>query len=148
MLVHSVLILSSINEVLFFLKNKKNIRDWVGNCYYSLFIAIITILSYSYINPNYKTFLLGIIFLLKSLLLLGIASDLRNHFSTNWKKPSIPIGLAILFSISLSGYIELNSILIKIIIITTSLSYILLVLEFKKLNKHYKSIKILRRRLE
>lgn len=144
--------LSSIIEALFFLQNSKSMKAWNWYLYYTLFIAIITIFSSPYIQKNYTISVLGFISLCQSLLLLSLATDLRNHDSAHWAIPARSSGLAILFSIiliihSVFDFIPTNFI-IGGIFMMISLSYILLVSEFKKLNKHYKSIKILSRELK
>ena len=86
------------------------------------------------------------------LLLLSLATDLRNHDSVHWAIPARSSGLAILFSIILIAHSVFDliptSFIIGGVFIMIALSYILLVSEFKKLNKHYKSIKILSRELK
>ena len=144
--------LSSVTGVLFFLQNSKSIKTWNWYTYYSLFIVIITILSYLYNQEAFTIPLLGYLSLGQSLLLLSLATDLRNQSSVDWIIPARPSGLAILFSVMLIIHPVSNFIPIVLIIagifIMIALSYILLVSEFKKLNRHYKSIKILSRDLK
>ncbi|WP_411898306.1 hypothetical protein [Elizabethkingia occulta] len=144
--------LSSIIEALFFLQNSKSIKAWNWYLYYTLSIAIIITISYPYTHENYTTSILGLISLCQGFLLLSLATDLRNHDSVHWAIPARSSGLAILFSIILIAHSVFDliptSFIIGGVFIMIALSYILLVSEFKKLNKHYKSIKILSRELK
>ncbi|CAI9686528.1 hypothetical protein HZQ11_15965 [Elizabethkingia anophelis] len=143
--------LSSVIGILFFLQNSKSIKVWTWYTHYSLFIGIITC-SYLYNQGAFTISLLGYISLSQSFLLLSLATDLRNQSSVDWIIPARPSGLAILFSVMLVVYPIFDFIPIALIIaglfIMISLSYILLVSELKKLNRHYKSIKILSRDLK
>lgn len=144
--------LSSVSGILFFLQNSKSIKTWNWYIYYSLFMVIITSLSYLYNQGAFTIPLLGYISLGQSLLLLSMATDLRNQSSVDWIIPARPSSLAILFSIMIVAHPVFDLIPIIIIIvglfIMIALSYILLVSELKKLNRHYKSIKILSRDLK
>ncbi|WP_407534266.1 hypothetical protein [Elizabethkingia miricola] len=144
--------LSSVIGALFFLQNNKSIKTWNWYICYSLFMVIITSLSYLYNQGTFTIPLLGYISLGQSLLLLSMATDLRNQSSADWIIPARPSGLAILFSVMLVAHPIFDFIPITIIItglfIMIALSYILLVSELKKLNRHYKSIKILIRNLK
>ncbi|OPC37049.1 hypothetical protein BAZ12_11320 [Elizabethkingia miricola] len=144
--------LSSVSGILFFLQNSKSIKTWNWYIYYSLFMVIITSLSYLYNQGAFTIPLLGYISLGQSLLLLSMTTDLRNQSSVDWIIPARPSSLAILFSIMLVAHPVFDLIPIVIIIvglfIMIALSYILLVSELKKLNRHYKSIKILIRNLK
>ncbi|MCL1678062.1 hypothetical protein [Elizabethkingia miricola] len=115
-------------------------------------MVIITSLSYLYNQGAFTIPLLGYISLGQSLLLLSMTTDLRNQSSVDWIIPARPSSLAILFSIMLVAHPVFDLIPIVIIIvglfIMIALSYILLVSELKKLNRHYKSIKILIRNLK
>ncbi|WP_260142897.1 hypothetical protein [Elizabethkingia anophelis] len=69
----------------------------------------------------------------------------------NWKKPARIGALSILFSVVLIAHSMFDFIPVKIIttsiFITISITTVLAASELKKLNQHYKSIKILRREL-
>lgn len=144
--------LSSITGIMFFLQNSKSIRAWNWYICYTLFIAIFTIFSYLYTQGAYAIPVLGFISLCQGLLLLSLATDLRNQASVYWIIPARSSGLAILFSVILITHSVFDFIPIDFIIagifMMIALSYILLVSEFKKLNQHYKSIKILSRELK
>lgn len=67
-------------------------------------------------------------------------------------KPARASALSILFSLILIAHSTFDFIPIKIIItvifITIGITSVIIALELKKLNQHYKSIKILRRELK
>lgn len=143
--------LSSITKLIFFFRNHNSIKGWSSYIFFEIIIIVLTIYLYKYAEENNMISIQGFIFLCHSGMLLSLSTDLRNHEDLNWKKPARIGALSILFSVVLIAHNMFDFIPVKIIttsiFITISMTTVLAASELKKLNQHYKSIKILRREL-
>ncbi|KUG12217.1 hypothetical protein BEI02_09280 [Elizabethkingia sp. HvH-WGS333] len=144
--------LSSITKLIFFIRNNNSIKGWSWYIFYEIVITALSVYLYQHAEGNNIISIQGLILLCHSVILLSLSTDLRNHEYVNWKKPARTSGLSILFSLILIAHSKFDFIPVKIVItvifITISITSVLVALELKKLNKHYKSIKILRRELK
>ena len=144
--------LSSITKFIFFIKNNNSIKGWSWYIFYEIIITVLSVYLYQYAEGNNIISIQGFILLCHSSILLSLSTDLRNHEYVNWKKPARAGALSILFSLILIAHSTFDFIPIKIIItvifITIGITSVIIALELKKLNQHYKSIKILRRELK
>ncbi|WP_337084511.1 hypothetical protein [Elizabethkingia anophelis] len=143
--------LSSITKLIFFIRNHNSIKGWSWYIFYEIIIIVLTIYLYKYAEGSNMISIQGFIFLCHSGILQSLSTDLRNHEDVNWKKPARIGTLSILFSVVLIAHTMFDFIPAKIIttsiFITISITTVLVASELKKLNQHYKSIKILRREL-
>lgn len=137
-------IISGLTILSFTLFNRKAINGWGWYMVYGMLILDMGIYLLIYTGDSIL-FYIGFISLLRSIILLGTAIDLKRYQHQNWGKIAIASMAGILFSAillaGLSSPDDSTRLIIAAIFTATGISAIFLSVEFKKVNIFYKRLR-------
>jgi uncharacterized membrane protein HdeD (DUF308 family) len=137
-------IISGLTILSFTLFNHKAINGWGWYMVYGMLILDMGIYLLIYTGDSIL-FYIGFISLLRSIILLGTAIDLKRYQHQNWGKIAIASMAGILFSAillaGLSSPDDSTRLIIAAIFTATGISSIFLSVELKKVNIFYKRLR-------